>query len=572
MPGGVVDKAKELRERLRETERMDVVEVQEWLKSEGIDNQHSGLIVGYGMGRQRHWWRKEKGENGEELVYQAPAIKPPEPLPIDPPQSFDDDVTPMTDPAMRFAAMAVQLGVKESIARTVAFYCFGSFDMDKPEQAWAALAECVDLSKVNRRRLWRTWLTSLGIQPDATLVRQVEEATTEALGQRSGVAQNAAVVTAQRRFIAVNGEVHLAESGDEGGLSFTEALRVAQLQIEKSRVLAPPATPPAPQQDNTFMSSAFSTLGSITAEAVKRPPDTSRDELIRVEMQQAKADNEHRQERLMDEIRHQREMDELHRREESERFMRLMEKQTELIQAMGQSRSPWEDIDRTVPGLSQRIMDMVLNPPKPQQPSFPFDMGNGQAIPMTMEGLGQWMTIQEKVEDIRNKREALGIVRENAPKIAEAAQAWAAALNRAAAEEQESGDVQDDAARDEVVQGQETALSTAQCVNCEGKVSYYPREGLTGFYCPFCNVGQTFDGQVVAKPEDSEEVPSHDERTEATAGTLPSPASLPASAAGVPIVSGTLEEFMAVTEVAAPPAPNPAEAVSEARDREMVPA
>jgi len=190
----------------------------EILEAEGLSDRDVGFGLIYGQGR-RHWWKRSEDKERLELIEPAgagpgpgagsPAGAGPVPAPV----------AALASPEDRVQATAVQLGISDKLAGTIAAYS-SNFDLNRPDQR-------PEVGVSARKRLFETLCRSQGLEPSEQLSQLVDSARADGLHPPAR----------RRAFIARAGEVLALDDGEEG-LTFAQAIMVADQQIDKMRLAA----------------------------------------------------------------------------------------------------------------------------------------------------------------------------------------------------------------------------------------------------------------------------------------------------------------------------------------------
>jgi len=143
------------------------------------------------------------------------------------------------------------------------------------------------------------------------------------------------------------------------------------------------------------------------------------------------------------------------------------------VQQMSQAPDPGNPLDKWIPGLSNKIAELLI--PSPRERS------SGGGIPVDMNGAVVNLSEEAfiRLQDVEQKRAAIGLVKENLPKLWEVAQDLATATDRAF---------------DKTMAGKASEVN-AECVSCKRR--FHAPAGTTIFKCAGCGVSQDLDsGQV----------------------------------------------------------------------------
>jgi len=192
----------------------------EILEAEGLSERDLGFAMIYGQGRRR-WWRRSEDKERLELIEPAGAGSSPEADPVPAP------VAALASPEDRVRVTAEQLGISAKLAGTIAAYS-SNFDLNSPSQIWGMLGGVPEVGVSARKRLFETLCRSQGLEPSDQLVQLVDSARVDGLQLQPA---------RRRTYIARAGEVMALDDGEEG-LSFGQAIMVADQQIDKMRLAA----------------------------------------------------------------------------------------------------------------------------------------------------------------------------------------------------------------------------------------------------------------------------------------------------------------------------------------------
>jgi len=209
----------------------------ELLEAEGLSVRDVGFGLIHGQAKARRWW--VKSEDGESLELTEKGLETR--LPAVQVSLMRD--TPPEIPALSSGeewvkGTAVQLGIPEKLAGSVAAYS-NNFDMGNPNQVWAMLSAIPEVPVSARKRLFTTLCNQQGIEPGQELARMVSS-----LGPDGAPAPAVSPARSPRRYLAMSGEVSVLDEEDENAMSFAQAVQVANLQLEKMKVVQAPAKEP----------------------------------------------------------------------------------------------------------------------------------------------------------------------------------------------------------------------------------------------------------------------------------------------------------------------------------------
>jgi len=356
----------------------------EILAAEGLSDRDLGFAMIYGQGRRR-WWKRSEDKQSLELIEPAGAGPGPgSPAGAGPSGSpagagpVPAPVAALASPEDRVRATAVQLGISDKLAGTIAAYS-SNFDLNSPSQIWGMLGGVPEVGVSARKRLFETLCRSQGLEPSEQLSQLVDSARVDGLQLQPA---------RRRTYIARAGEVLALDDGEEG-LSFGQAIMAADLQVAKMR---------------------------LAAESAREPEGLS-------------------------------------------------------------------GLDRIIPGLSDKIADLLFSPPRSAAgPGVPISLG-GQNLSVSEETF-------MKMQDAEVKRDAVNLVKENLPKLWEVAQDLAKATDRAY----------------DKFQGKESAKETLNfaCGGC-GRRVHVPAS-VAIFQCRECGTEQDArTGQLLYQAESGED-------------------------------------------------------------------
>jgi len=222
--------AKKLRAVMQEMGgEISVEGAREILEAEGLSGRDLGFAMIYGQGRRKWWKRSEDKQSLELLELLEPAGPGPGPAGVGSPGAgpVPPPVAALASPEDRVRATAVQLGISEKLAGTIAAYS-SNFDLNRPDQIWGMLGGVPEVGVSARKRLFETLCRSQGLEPSDQLAQLVDSARVDGLHQQPA---------RRRAYIARAGEVMALDDGEEG-LSFGQAIMVADQQIDKMRLAA----------------------------------------------------------------------------------------------------------------------------------------------------------------------------------------------------------------------------------------------------------------------------------------------------------------------------------------------
>ena len=462
MPGQV-ELAKKLKAHLDEVGALSSTEVKQFLVDEGSEPSKVGLVMGYGKANQRKWWKIE------DDTYWPDSGSPDLPSGSSVPGSNDtSDPDAIETPQDRFAGLLLGLGIPQKSIGPISLYLGQNFDLDDPAQVWQGLKECQELTPSNRKRVWRTWLSFTGTEPPQELINTVEKQTPP------GISTLTPDGPKSRTFIAVGGEVIPTDETDETGMTFAQALQIANTQGRNGS---------DSKEDGVMVAmvqaQAQTTAAMLTAVASGNKDDgSSMAVMIQMmenqrESDRVRADSE--RERHKQEIEMERLRLEGDRKVEGLRMEQQMERMTEMVQTIQAPTNPLGQLDQIVPGLGTKLMDRLFAPATPAaQISMPGVTGpDGNPVPIDIETWKSMKSIEQKDEMIKQ-------LRQNFPAFVQAAMQIAKASGVGNSNQEEP--VKPDA---EGIPQPDEGMVGFQCMNCE-TILQAPKD-FEQVQCPLCN-------------------------------------------------------------------------------------
>ena len=477
--------ANALRESIGEVGRIEKQEARSWLAE--LDPELSAgslnFVIGYGLSPQRNWWH----EDAEGFLVNGP--KPGSKAALASEETAGTisdavkklvsiDPSTMSEPRDQLYTIAMNLGIPERAAKACAVNCFGAHEMFDPDEAWKGIVQSAELSPSQKRRLWSNWCGWAGLKVPEALAAKVETYYTALTPTGAG---KLSIPISGRRFIAVKGEVMQVDADDPSGMSFTEALRVADQQLQKAKdTSSVPASAPA---ESPTVAAMITVLGDLATAALTPRTDpaaaNSTTEIFKLMIESARSDSVNALALMKQDLDHRLENEARDRRAAEERSNAILLKLTDIIDRQGQPKNPFTMLDEVLPGIGARLLENLLNPPK-QEGAFKVTIGDHEGN-MTLDEY-------ERFSQIQSKREVIQMVRQRLPEFIEMGKDFALATRRAGLPLPEK---------------QPTAPSDGPynffCVQCL-KVLFLA-EGVQEFTCPHCGALQSVAGEVMAASE-----------------------------------------------------------------------
>ena len=497
--------AQELRKLLQEHGRVAKQEVSEWL-AEQDPEMTPGLInfaIGHGKSPNRLWWH----EDAEGFLVNGPKDAPiaSEDVPAQGSGGLSDelkkpvllDPSTMSEPRDQFYTIALNLGISEKAASITAFSCWGTADMFNPAEAWQAIVQSSALIPSHKKGLWRNWCAWAGITISDDLAEKVEKQYT-ALSRTDRPGNPGVAPAPSRRFIPMKGEVVMVDPDDPGGMSFSEALRTAeQWQRGHNESGGGDGVIVAALQESGQNLRAFLQLSnkddsgirdtSLLAHLENQRRETelrfqNMEDVRRKDEELARQREDHRQDlaRERDENRWKEAQDREDRRQDN-----LTKVLAELSAGANQPKNPFESLDLVLPGIGQRLLDQLLNPPR-QESAFRVTIGDQEGN-MSLEDY-------ERFSKVENQKEFTKMLRMQLPEFFAMGRDFAAAVKRAPQGDHE----------EPPVSRQPDPGFNGYCVACI-RMLQLP-ENVEQFTCPHCGALQNLAGEVLdAAPVEQEE-------------------------------------------------------------------
>jgi hypothetical protein len=494
--------ALELRKLLEEQGSLAKEEARAWLAEQDPELTPSSInfVIGHGEGPHRNWWH----ENSEGFLVKGPkpGAKATE-GPAQVPAALSDDIRKpalvdpgtMSEPRDQFYTIALNLGIAEKAARTTAFSCWGTAEMYNPAEAWQAIVQSPEIMPSQKKRLWRNWCSWSGIKIPEALAEKVEKQYT-VLGSTDSSKGPAVAHPASRRFIPVKGEVVMVEPDDPDGMSFSQALQLADRQPEAL------GRRPATGQNETGVVVALIHESGETQRAnmanqralleFMKPSDSgSQITLIMDRLDNQRRENDLRLEKIESdrkkdaELAQQREDHrwELAQGREDLRQKEMRDLLDRLTNPPNQRKGPFDAIEEIAPGFIKEMVNNFLHPPR-QENAFRVTIGDQEGN-MSLDDY-------ERYSEIQCKREVVAMVRRSLPEFLQMGKDFALATERASRRGREEEPV-----ADQVVSRRDKSYN-GYCVECL-RVVKLP-ENVEEFTCPYLDCGalQTVAGEVMA--------------------------------------------------------------------------
>ena len=512
--------AQELRKLLQEQGRVPIPELREWLAEQDPELTPStiNLALGYGMTQSRTWWY----EDGEGFLVNGPKPGTKAALSAEEtPGTISDEVkkvvtidpSTMSEPRDQFYTIAMNLGIPEKAAKACAVNCFGTHDPFNPEEAWKGIVQSAELTPSQKKRLWENWCSWAGLKVPQALAEKVEKQYTP--GASADAAKPGTPISG-RRFIAVKGEVMQVDSDEPSGMSFTEALRVADQQLQKAKDTS---AAPAAATESPTVAAMITVLGNLATAALTPRPDpgtaNSTTEIVKLMVDSARSDSANSLALIKQEMDHRLENEARDRKAAEERSNAILLKLTDLIERQGQPKNPFDSLDQVLPGIGAKLLDKLLNPPSPEG-GFMVSLTGADGEPGKVS-----LDDYERFSKIQDKREIVHLVRQHLPQLVQVGRDLALATERAVnrgREEQPSGH--------QLVSRKDMGYD-GFCVACL-RVLKLP-DNVTEFTCPYpdCGALQSLAGEIIEaiKPASRAEPDTEGEaetREEASAEVAPS--------------------------------------------------
>ena len=460
--------------------------VVQWLEREFPDTtiQQRNFVLGYG--KRTKMWHDDK--DGFWVRGPAASDGKVETHKLTPPMEISQ-IEALADPKDQFYALAIGLGIPDRAAKSAAFYCSNNFNMDHPDRLLEAIDQCSDISPMQRRRLVKTWLSFRGIRPTQAFTEKVEQ-------QYPSIEETKAKgAGSSRRYVAIGGDVLLVDDGDPAGQSFAEAVRFANLQIEKTRALMPGA--PAAPAEPASTAAMIKVLGDLATGALTPRADpaaaTSTTEVFKLMIDGVRDSSANTMALIKQDLDHRLENEARDRKAAEERSNAILAKLTDAISALAQPRNPFDSLDQVLPGIGQRLLDNLLNPPR-QEGAFRVTIGDQEGN-MTMDEY-------ERFSKVENQKEFTKMLRVQLPEFFAMGRDFAQAAKRAP-----EGDVKDLPGSRQLGSQPDPGFN-GYCVACLRMLML--EENVEQFRCPHCDALQNMAGELL----DAASVEQEELRTE----------------------------------------------------------
>ena len=489
--------ALELRKQLQDLGRIPKHDARDWLSEldPELDGSSINLVIGYGLSPSRRWWH----EDSEGFLVNGPKDAPisSEVVPAETSTELSDDVkkAPLLDPGTmaaprdQFYTIALNLSIPEKAARTAAHSCWLTADMFNPAEAWQAIVQGSEMIPSQKKRLWRNWCAWAGIKIPEALAEKVEKQYTGLASTGADRTHVAGVAApAGRRFIAAKGEVMMVEPDDPGGMSFSEALHLADRQEEQQGKKTQAAAPATPAESPT-VAAMVTVLGNLTTAALTPRADpaagNSTLEIVKLMVEGARSESTNGMVLMRQELDHRLENEARDRKASEDRSNAILSKLTEVIERQGQPKNPFEMLDQVLPGIGARLMDNLVNPPH-QEGIFRVAFGDQEGN-MTVDQY-------ERISKVENQKEFTKMLRLQLPEFFAMGRDFAQAARRPAEPDR----------TEQLLLRKETEYN-GYCSACL-HVLRLP-EGIDQFTCPHCGALQNSAGELLeAAPVGQEEL------------------------------------------------------------------
>lgn len=464
-------------------EGLAIPEIRAWMTEEGVQPNEINLVIGGGQRRYNtKWHRKDDrlftGVHPDKVGQnQGKGDQTPNEIP-----SLSEGAGAMSSPEEHFKTIAESLGVQTKAAQIAANYCFTNYSMEDPTEAWTALQECNDITIMSRKKLWKTWMSFNQVDPPEELERQVKR--WDVKPDKGGAEQSTGtaaitVAAAGKKFLAIDGEVVITEEDDPLGVSMSEALHMARLQLERIKSREPVPTQGANNGETNVMVEALKQIGETARsngqgdgnaaallESNRREMETKLDSTANVfRMMQETSDTRHAAmlEQMQKSSEHQMDM-------MVQQNAHNMEMLKMALDSANQDPPP-SLLDQVGEFMANESIKKFMTPAAPAGPGITIRMGDND-VPLAA---------YEKIMEINTKQEMVKTAREFLPD-------FISAINEVATSR-----------KAELTEGGAGASETvptyhAQCVKCQEWVKYFNADG---FRCPQCFTLQQSDGQVI---------------------------------------------------------------------------
>lgn len=469
---------------------MSVPDIRTWLTEEEIGPREINLIIGSGQRMYNVKWHR----NGETLITgidpdkdESRQVSKGRESNKDIPDLSKDSGGSMSSPEDHFKAIAESLGISGKFAQIAANYCFANYQMEEPDQAWTAVQECNDIGLMSRKKLWKTWMSFNQVEPPAELERTVQRWDTKT-DRTKTTATNANVdagLPAGKKFLAIDGEVIITSDDDPLGVSMSEALHIARLQLDRLRAKEP--TSDASGQ-TSVMVEALKQVGQMAMNQQNQGDNGATAALLesnRREMD-TKLESSSTTFRLVQEAsdsRHAMMMEQMQRN--SEHTMEMMLKNSEHhmdILKMAMEAGNHEQPPNLIDQIGQLLADETIK-------KFFSPAPAGPGISIRMDGGDVPLAAYKEIMQIHSQQEMVKTAKEFLPD-------FISAIHEVVASRKDQKELPKGG-------GSEQETFHSECVTCHLMVKYF---NPAGFRCPTCLTMQRSDGTVIEEPAGEQQV------------------------------------------------------------------
>lgn len=468
--------------------------IRSWLTEQGVLGGYANMVMGQGMKRGDNRWHEAPPGSFTYGPKPGTATRRTRPDPNSIPGPAQ--VAAMASSQDKFAAIIVSLGIDAVIAKTTANYCFANYDMADPERAWQALRECTNVVPTDKKRIWRTWLSLIQVEPPDTLAERVAGDYSPATRPGAQVTPPALGATIQRYYVH-DGALYPAEPGDLTAYTWGQGMMMLAQQSKERKEET--AMVPVPNNSGAELLAPVVDLiktmfpdkdGNSTALALSM--ETERREMAREARETERAAREH--EMAMERESRQHDM-EMMRMQHEMSMKTVTDAISELAGALnGQSKSPFAALDAILPGASTKIVTMLLGD------------GNNDKIPQGFLGgfdtTNMSVDTAERLSELEIRRQNGDLMRKSVPEFISLGRDFLGAFNRMSAREDQEELQAKEAAKDDQLGPAAPNPEEDTCSECKAELELEP--GVAEPQCPTCFAIRAVDG--IWYPEPSEPV------------------------------------------------------------------
>lgn len=475
----VIEYTKKLKAKLREEGDLPEDMVRGWLEDEGLSAGQINLVFGQGSRRGKYDYYKEDGwiYPGPRPGVDIPTLPTPTPSPVTS-NNVPASIEAMEDPKDQFAQLAIEIGIPEAKAKQAAHFCFNSFDMIDPKEAWKAIGR-TQIPRQQRNNIWTTWMSfnHIEVPEDHNLFPRSPET-------QSPPVQDSSVNAPS--FLAIDGEIERVENNDPAGVSHGQALLQAKLQVERGRPMESAAPPATGMLEELIRQQGATDRKRMELEASKAEPVVQQnnggfDIQGFMALQQAMFERQ----REVDMTASDRRAQDAERAHE--RMLELITTQhAQHLDILQQQPDQPSFLEQAEEVLTSKLFDKILNPPVAVAP--------GVTVKLPGDGGEISLDAYERLQNINNRNTALVTAREALPELIEVGREILAERKEEKARERAEVGKRPPELQPEYFEG--------KCVEC-GLVVVF--QTPNGFQCPTCETYQTRDGQIVQVPEAAQE-------------------------------------------------------------------